>query len=376
MKISIKSLILGAISPLLLLTSLDAWSGSWNTETISGMNVHIYTPTTSPARNNKRALMINLHGCAQTNGDLKNGGNWKNTADKYGMVVAIPGAPGGGVIAGCWDYYGTNQSRSNKYNDNLIGLANTLKNRGSLNVDSNQVYISGLSSGSSQSMVIGCLAPDIFSGLGLNAGPTIGTESSQISSVQTNLNAARNLCNNWAGSRKSHFSTQITSAVYGSSDYLVAQGYNQLNVDVMDAVGNPLTWIKRVNGMGHEWPAGGGPGGSYINNSLYNYPEALTNWLCTNNRRAAGSCNPGGGGGATPTPTPTATPTPTPPPGLYCGRAKNIDHYNNGRAIRNGVPPWENYSARGSYQWLGYPNTYTRLKETSTGYFVKVSSCN
>ncbi len=358
-------------SSALLTVSAMTWAGSWNTETISGMNVHIYTPTTAPARNNKRALMINLHGCAQTNTDLKNGGNWKATADKYGMVVAIPGAPGGGVIAGCWDYYGTSQSRTNKYNDNLIGLANTLKGRGSLNIDANQVYISGLSSGSSQSMVIGCLAPEIFAGLGLNAGPTIGTSSSQIGSVQTNLTAAKNLCNNWAGSRKSHFSTQITSAVYGSSDYLVAQGYNQLNVDVMKAVGNPLGWNKKVNGMGHEWPAGGGPGGSYINNSLYNYPNALTDWLCKNNKRAAGTCTVGGGGGGTPTP----TATPTPPPSLYCGRTTVINHYNNNRAIRNGTPPYENYSARGSYQWLGYASDYQRLKETSTNYFVKASSC-
>ncbi|MFL0809228.1 MAG: PHB depolymerase family esterase [Agarilytica sp.] len=368
MKTLLFSCKIGLALSLLLNISSYAWAGSWSSESISGMNVQIYTPTSNPARNNKRALMINLHGCAQTNSDLKNGGNWKPTADKYGMVIAIPNAPGGGVIAGCWDYYGNNQTRSNKYNDNLIGLANTLKNRNSLNIDANQVYISGLSSGSSQSMVVGCLAPEIFAGLGLNAGPTIGTSSGEISSVSTSLSAARNLCNNFAGSRKSHFSTQITSAVYGSSDYLVSQGYNQLNIDVMGGVGNPRTTIRKVNGMGHEWPAGGGPGGSYINNSLYNYPEALTTWLCNNNRRAGGSCNPTGGGG-------DDDDDGGGDDDLYCGRAKNIDHYNAGRAIRNGVPPYENYSAKGSYQWLAYPNTYTRLQETSAGYFVKVSSC-
>ncbi len=372
MKKTIKTIALGILAPAILAMSTSSLAGSWKTESTNGMTVHVYTPTTSPARNGKRALMINLHGCAQTNTDLKNGGNWKATADKYGMVVAIPGVPGGGVISGCWDYYGTNQSRSNKYNDNLIGLANTLKNRGSLNIDSKQVYISGLSSGASQTMVVGCLAPEIFAGLGINAGPTIGTSSSQIGSVQTNLNSAKNLCNNWAGSRKSNFSTQITSAIYGSSDYLVAQGYSQLNVDVMKAVGNKKVWNKKVSGLGHEWPAGGGPGGSYIKNSGYNYPNGLTAWLCNNNQRAGGSCNPGGGGGGTPTPTPTATP---PPSGLYCGRTTNLNHYNAGRAIRNGNPPWENYSAKGSYQWLGYPSDRVRLKETRTGYFVKASSC-
>lgn len=360
--------VLGLITLMLLALSTSSWAGSWKTENISGMTVNIYTPSTSPARNNKRALMINLHGCAQTNTDLKNGGNWRSTADKYGMIIAIPGVPNGGVIAGCWDYYGNNQSRGNKHNDNLIGLANNLKGRSSLNIDSKQVYISGLSSGASQTMVIGCLAPEIFAGLGINAGPTIGTSSGQISSVQTSLSAAKNLCNNFAGSRKNNFSSQITSAIYGSSDYLVAQGYSQLNVDVMKGVGNPLGWNKRVNGLGHEWPAGGGPGGSYINSSLYNYPAALTDWLCKNNRRAGGSCNPGSGGGATPTPT-------APPSGLYCGRTSNLNHYNAGRAIRNGRPPWENYSAKGSYQWLGYPGSWVRLKETRPGYFVKASSC-
>lgn len=373
MKKIINKPVLGLLTLLLIAISTSSWSGSWNTESISGMTVYIYTPTTTPARNNKRALMINLHGCAQTNSVLKNGGNWTTSADQYGMVIAIPGAPNGGVISGCWDYFGTGHTRNNKYNDNLIGLANTLKGRGSLNIDADQVYISGLSSGSSQAMVVGCLAPDIFSGLGLNAGPTIGTASSQIGSVATNVNTAKNRCNSFAGSNQSHFATQITSAVYGSSDFVVAQGYNQLNVDVMQAVGNTMGWNKKVNGMGHEWPAGGGPGGSYINNSLYNYPAALTNWLCVNNKRAGGTCNPGGGGGGTPTP----TPTPTPPPGggLYCGQTTNLTHYNAGRAIRNGIPPWENYSAVGSYQWLQYASTNVRLKETSTGYFVKASSC-
>lgn len=352
-----------------LAASFTAHAGSWKTENISGMNVHIYTPTTNPARNNKRALMISLHGCVQTNTDMKNGGNWKATADKYGMVVALPGAPNGGVIAGCWDYYETNHTRSNRHNDNLIGLANTLKNRGSLNIDSKQVYISGLSSGGAQTMVMGCLAPDIFAGLGINAGPTVGTKSSQISSVSTNLNTAKSVCNNFAGSRKSHFSTQITSVIYGTSDYTVAQGYSSLNRDVMKAVGNPKTWLKSVSGMGHAWPAGGGPGGSYIDNSRYNYPNGLTDWLCKNNARAGGTCNPtggtGGGGGDD-----------GGDDSLYCGRTKNSTHYSNGRAIRNGNPPYENYSAKGSYQWLGYANDYTRLKETRAGYFVKVSSCN
>ena len=195
-----------------------AISGQWSTETIAGMSVHLYTPTTAPALASKRALMIALHGCAQTSTEMRTGGNWEATADAYGMVVAVPAAPDGGVIAGCWDYYESSHTRSNRHNDNLINLATTLRARASLNIDTRQVYISGLSSGGGETMVMGCLAPDVFAGVGINAGPTIGTTSGQISYVATDKARAVSLCRQLAGSNEAHLQTQVTSIVHGSND--------------------------------------------------------------------------------------------------------------------------------------------------------------
>ena len=45
-------------------TSAQA-AGSWTSETIAGMNVRLYVPTTAPAIADGRALMVNLHGCVQ-----------------------------------------------------------------------------------------------------------------------------------------------------------------------------------------------------------------------------------------------------------------------------------------------------------------------
>lgn len=58
-----------------------------------------------------------------------------------------------------------------------------------------------------------------------------------------------------------------------------------------------------------------------------------------------------------------------------CWTATNAEHYAAGRALRNGIVPWENCSAKGSYAWLGYADTLTRLEETRAGYFVKVTAC-
>ncbi|MEC8762056.1 MAG: PHB depolymerase family esterase, partial [Actinomycetota bacterium] len=72
-------------------------TGTWTTETIAGMSVRLYTPTTAAALPAGRALMISLHGCVQKASDLQSAGNWAQTADEYGMVVALPDAPNGGV---------------------------------------------------------------------------------------------------------------------------------------------------------------------------------------------------------------------------------------------------------------------------------------
>lgn len=287
-------------------------AGSWSQESIAGMNVNLYTPTTAPALNGKRALMINLHGCAQTSADLKSGGNWQATADQYGMVVAIPDAPGGGVILGCWDYYDDLHTRSNKHNDNLIQLAQTLAARSALNIDANQVYLSGLSSGGAQTAVLACLAADIFAGVGINAAPAIGTSSFQIGSVATTLNEARNLCNSFAGAFAAAFATQLTSVIFGSADTLVATGYSELNAAMFASLygasadggsvsipggGTQTSWsdargqrvsLISVAGMGHAWPAGAGSSGSsnYIDHASVNYPQTLTAFLFANNRRA------------------------------------------------------------------------------------------
>lgn len=371
-----------------------AISGQWTTETIAGMSVHIYTPTTAPALASKRALMIALHGCAQTNTEMRTGGNWEATADAYGMVVAVPAAPDGGVIAGCWDYYESNHTRSNRHNDNLINLATTLRARASLNIDTRQVYVSGLSSGGAETMVMGCLAPDVFAGVGINAGPTIGTTSGQISYVATDKARAVSLCRQLAGSNEAHLQTQLTSVVYGSNDYLVSQGYGDLNAAVMGEIygatkstqtqpinggGTMTPWHKngvqvvqqiRVASLAHAWPAGPGStgGGPYIDHATIDYPRALASFLFCSNRRVPGSadlCT-----------APPPDPGPQPGPGLYCGADTNANHHAAGRAIRNGVVPYENYSAVGSYQYMGAGgSTVTRLKETQAGYFVVATSC-
>jgi len=79
---------------------------------------------------NKRALVLVLHGCAQTaGGDVINGSgdagyNWKAVADQYGAVILAPNATGNVYGTHCWDWAATNRSRSYGHTAVLLDLIN------------------------------------------------------------------------------------------------------------------------------------------------------------------------------------------------------------------------------------------------------------
>ncbi len=294
---------------------VPALAGSWSTESsLAGLDsVHIYQPTTSPTLNNKRALMINLHGCSMNSADMRDSAGWEAVADALGMVVALPDAPGGGAFTNCWDYYGENHTRSNKYNSGLIHLAGELMGRTSLNIDAAQVYISGFSSGGTQATVAGCLAPDVFAGVGTHSGPGLGTSSREFKSVPRDYSVLEmaDLCEAFAGPQGSKLNTQVYSTIHGNSDTNVDPEFNATGAEIMRLVyGAPNESVSRsipldgeevifsdgngpriskivVNGLKHDWASSGGNTGYFANNKV-DYPDYLTRWLFAHNRRVTG----------------------------------------------------------------------------------------
>lgn len=377
-----------------------AAAGAWTARTAGGMTTQLYVPSTAPTLGTGRALMVNLHGCVQTSANLRDGGNWTATADARGMVVAIPAAPNGGVLLGCWDYYDSNHSRTSpsRHDDNLLQLVSDLLADPALDIDPDQVYLSGLSSGGGETMVMGCLAPDVFAGIGINAGPSVGTTSGQIGSVAVTQSQVTNTCRTFAGTASPGFDSQVTSVIYGANDTTVAPGYNTLNAQVMAGIygassqssfslsglagnntagsgtlwsdaGGPRVSLIQNTGMGHNWPAGGGPGGSYITTNSIDYPAYVTDFFFDNNRRVQR--------GTEPTDPPTEEPTDPPTePGLYCGSATNAQHQAAGRAHSYGTNPYNPYYADVSEDYMGQGDaTVTTLQESAGGRFDVVTTC-
>jgi len=337
MTFSIKTLLAHAAASLFLLLPGAAaqaqvaagpgtWSSNqtWAADTVNGGSLtgYFYWPATQPTLGGKRALVLVLHGCAQTAaGDIIDSGsdkgfNWKPVADQYGAVILAPNATGNVYGSHCWDYASTNHNRTTGHDAVLLNLINRFVTNATYAIDPNQVYVAGLSSGGGETMALGCMAPDIFAGVGINAGPPPGTTTGQIGAVPGGYTAttASNNCKNLAGSNLSKFATQITSVVWGTSDFTVAQAYGPMDAAAMrlayggtftqntavtvptggsdtrykDANGKVRTSEMPVTGLAHAWPAGtGGQNANYVNSTKVNYPAFVMDFWFNNNLRAS-----------------------------------------------------------------------------------------
>ncbi len=307
-----------------------AWSSNqtWDADTVNGGSLtgYFYWPASQPTLAGKRALVLVLHGCTQTAaGDVINaadgGFNWKAAADQYGAVILAPNATGNVYSNHCWDYASTNHNRTSGHDAVLLKLINRFVTNPQYAIDPNQVYVTGLSSGGGETMALGCMAPDIFAGVGINAGPPPGTTTGQIGFVPSGYTAttAGNNCKTLAGANLPKFATQVAGVVWGTSDYTVAQAYGPMdaaamriayggaftqgstqtvatggsNIPYTDSNGKLRTSEMTITGMAHAWPAGtGGQNTNYVDATHVNYPSFVMNFWYTNNLRVSSVAAP------------------------------------------------------------------------------------
>jgi poly(3-hydroxybutyrate) depolymerase len=327
------SVALGVTATLVAPTIVHA---AWETRELAGTTVELYTPAGVSPIGDGRGLLVGLHGCAQTAVVLRDNAGLEGTADALGVVIALPLVPDGGVIAGCWDYYGTDHERDAGHPGALVEITLALRDDAELDIDAAQVYLVGLSSGGGETLVLGCLAPDLFAGVGIIEGPAVGTTSLQIGYVATTAEAAATACEALAGAHAVDFATQLAVSYTDSFDFTVAQGYAVLNAEMFaglyggkldtasfdladqpgtapmgggtyyaDADGDRIALLESTNAIGHTWPAGTGTDGplqSYVDGDGLDFARFAIEFFTANNRRVvdAGSDESGGsdGGGS------------------------------------------------------------------------------
>lgn len=292
----------------------------WTAQTLAGTAVEVYTPESASPTGDGRALFVILHGCGQTAAVLRTYGNLEATAEALGLVVALPDVPNGGVLAGCWDYYGPGHARTDPHEAAVLGVSEALADDPAYAIDPAQVYLAGLSSGGGLALVLGCLAPERFAGLVIAAGPSLGTTALEIFTVSTTTADALELCTAYADTNAGAFLDQLAVTFTDALDLTVAQGYAAINAEmfaVLYAEGDALERtsfdlasapgsdpvgtgevladadgprIARLvsGGIGHNWPSGSGetpPVGSFVAGTGIDLTRYAAEFFAANNRR-------------------------------------------------------------------------------------------
>lgn len=296
----------------LIALATPAFAGSWQKGVALGgfNNVHIYTPDSTSPIGKGKSLLIVLHGCAQQI-DAFLTANLESAAEAHGMVVAVPDAVNKAGFS-CWSYWEGSISRTSGDYKNLVNLARAMSDDASRDIDPDQVYIAGLSSGAAFAAQAACAAPDVFAGVAPSAGPTIGTSSSGAVGTCESVSPAQfqSRCTSYAGSSASSLQTQIAVIAHGDADTTVSTCYNQQNADGFARVYgvSPLSGSRTVddgaghqaqehlwtdgrvamlwlNGLDHSWSGGAGASGSFVGSASINFADYLGAHFAKYNKR-------------------------------------------------------------------------------------------
>jgi len=302
------------------------WTKSESTYDLTSL--YLYVPqNNTPKLAGKRALMVVLHGCAQSvvNDIIDKRSGWEGPSEKYGMVLAAPDVPttnpnGTRFAPGCWDWFGNKHQRGGRDAVLLANMIKGLQARTELNIDPNQVYVVGMSSGAGVSNVLGCSYPELIAGVGIHSGPALGSMLMDIfQAPKVTADSIVENCRLYAGDHAPALTTQIASVIHGSNDKLAKASHADRNREGLqllygagveagkieetnqsngmlykDANGKIRVAQIMVEGMGHAFAVGNGGTGGGVKSGLtfhdythISYPDWVTKFFFDNNLRVA-----------------------------------------------------------------------------------------
>jgi poly(hydroxyalkanoate) depolymerase family esterase len=126
---------------------------------------------------NSRPLVVALHGCTQGASDYGDETGWKQLADAHGFALLLPQQSWSNNIALCFNWFRP-QDISRGDGDgggeaaSIRQMIETMK--GEYAIDSNRIYITGLSAGGAMTAAMLSLYPEVFAGGAVIAGVPFG----------------------------------------------------------------------------------------------------------------------------------------------------------------------------------------------------------
>lgn len=243
------------------------------------LNYKLYVPVDHAGR--KLALVVMLHGCTQDPDDFARGTRMNALAEEFGLIVAYPHQPRTANAQGCWNWFDTrHQERGRGEPALLAGLAQALA--AEFNIDSDRVFVAGLSAGGAMADVLSVTHPDVFAAVGVHSGLPHGAATDVMSAFDAMKGNAKPVARrNRSRSRKIIFHGSIDTTVAPSNGQMVLEMARSGSPDLQEVTVETLAGGKRtvrtllgpaegrtvaehwvIMGGGHAW-SGGDRSGTY-----------------------------------------------------------------------------------------------------------------
>lgn len=244
----------------------------------------LYIPTGYDALRGPLPLLVMLHGCTQSPEDFATGTRMNALADAQGVIVVYPEQAASANGSKCWNWFrGEDQQTGRGEPSLLAGIVREVA--GELRVDTQRIFVAGLSAGAAMAVVLGRTDPDLFAGIGVHSGVPYGV-ANDVGSAFAAMQGR-----GVAREAASPHSAVPTIIFHGDRDHTVSiQNADAVMRDAVAAAAGPLhevsdsgtsvggrAWSRRtlsdasgrphvenwtLQGAGHAW-SGGSAHGSY-----------------------------------------------------------------------------------------------------------------
>ncbi|MGF1504678.1 MAG: alpha/beta hydrolase family esterase [Anaerolineae bacterium] len=300
----LRRLFIGVLVTAVLLAAVPAvQAGSFVTQTYNGRTYKLYIPG-GYTGSSSVPLVVMLHGCTQDPDDFAAGTRMNSYAESNTFQVLYPEQTDSANITKCWNWYEpAHQARGSGEPALIAGMTQQVIN--TYAVDTDRVYVAGISAGASMSVIMGATYPDLYAAIGVTAGTQYKAATSALAAPTAmiyggpNPNTQGTLAYNAMGSQARVVPTIVFHGnsdlvVYPVNAYQVIDQWAQTNDLASDGVDNNnidgtpdqyrYVWVPggkdytysayedstgkvimeryMVNAMGHAW-SGGSYAGSY-----------------------------------------------------------------------------------------------------------------
>jgi poly(hydroxyalkanoate) depolymerase family esterase len=176
-----------AVSLLLIFQSGIAAPGILTGGQLGPYRYYLYRPAHSIS-DAPLPLVIVLHGCDQNAADISQGTQFNALADKERFAVLYPQTrPDLNNPYGCWVWWDPDNQRRNSGEPKLVvDMVDLIKRQ--ITIDTDRVYVAGLSSGGALSAILASVYPDVFAAAGFHSALEYGaatTAACALSAMQS-----------------------------------------------------------------------------------------------------------------------------------------------------------------------------------------------